>query len=230
MASFRVRRTSTVTLPTGGAAAPVPLSGFDAVFVSVRPLLHVSLFVSPAPAVPFPTLAESLKSSLARTLPSFHPFAGELTYVPWSHSVAIAYPESPGVAFVEAETDLRMEELLEAEEVDTEALQLLAPDIGRDALPAPVMAVQVTRLTGGVAVGLALLHAAADGNGMFHFLKAWSAAATGSCGSHGTTPLPLHDRSLVRFGGDEEYYRAVLRVYGPNLPSVNTSTQSSCDS
>lgn len=213
MSSLRVRCTSAVSLPT--VATPLPLSPFDAMFVSLRPLLHVYLFPS-SPALTG-KLAESLKSSLAGTLPAFHPFAGELTYLPSSHTIAVVYPENPSVPFVEAETDLDMETLLEAEELDTEALRLLVPDIRRDALPAPVMAVQVTQVKGGVALGVALHHAVADGSGLFHFMQAWTAA---SCGSRRTRPLPLHDRNFVLLDGDEEFYRAVLRVYGPNLPRV----------
>ncbi|TVU17522.1 hypothetical protein EJB05_33563, partial [Eragrostis curvula] len=219
MASFRIHRSSLVTLPTTNLA-PIPLSGFDSMFVSSEvPLNFVYLF--PSPTIPFPELAESLKHSLAQALQSFHPFAGELTYLSSSRTIAIVFPEKGAcVTFIEAETVIGLKGLLDAEELDTEALRQLVPDIRREVLPAPVMAVQVTQTVGGVVVGLALDHTVADGHGLFHFLNTWTAAATGRSGSSNPNPLPLHDRNLVRFDGDEEFNRAVLRHFTPNLPRV----------
>ncbi|TVU17534.1 hypothetical protein EJB05_33577 [Eragrostis curvula] len=221
MSSVRIHRTSTVILPTTNLA-PLPLSPFDAMFVSSEvPLNYVYMYPSPTTAS-FPELAESLKHSLAQTLQSFHPFAGELTYLSSSRTIAIVFPDARGVAFIEAEsTDIGLKGLLDAEELDTEALRLLVPDIRRDVLPAPVMAVQVTQVVGGVVVGFALDHTVADGHGLFHFLNAWTAAAaTGRSGSSNPKPLPLHDRNLVRFDGEEEFNRAVLRHFTPNLPRI----------
>lgn len=221
MASVRIQRTSAVTLPITNKA-PLRLSAFDGMFVSSEvPLNFVYLF--PSPTMAFPELAESVKHSLAQALQSFHPFAGELTYLSSSRTIAVVFPAKKDaccVTFIEAETDMGLKGLLDAEELDADALRQLVPDIRREVLPAPVMAVQVTQAVGGVVVGLALDHTVADGHGLFHFLNTWTAAATSS--RNPKNPLPIHDRNLVRFDGDEEFNRAVLRHFTPDLPRVNT--------
>ena len=67
---------------------------------------------------------------------------------------------------------------------------------------------QVTEFVGGgggVAVGVAVHHSAADGNGLWWFLEMWSAAAAGVNGGQvWSGPEPLHDRRLVRFHGDDD--------------------------
>ncbi|KAL6650431.1 hypothetical protein ACP70R_009356 [Stipagrostis hirtigluma subsp. patula] len=222
MASFRIRSTSTVTLPAGVVISePLPLSAFDSLWVTQPPLLNIFMFPPTTPAMPFPLLVDSLKSSLSRTLPSFHPFAGELTYLPSSQSVAIVCrDDGPGATFVEAETDVDFQRLVEANELDDEVLRQLVPDIWWDALPAaPLLAVQATEFVGGggVAVGLACHHAVVDGHGLIQFMQTWAAAAARSGPD---PPTPLHDRRLVRFDGDEEFTRSTLRRMAPNLPSI----------
>ncbi|KAF7088852.1 hypothetical protein CFC21_091921 [Triticum aestivum] len=86
------------------------------------------------------------------------------------------------------------------------------------------MAAQVTEFVGGgggVALGVAVHHTAADGRGIWRFFEMWAAAAAGvevdrvPAGS-----TPLHDRRLVRFHGDKELARLFLRQIAPNLPTV----------
>uniref|UniRef100_A0ACD5ZA67 Uncharacterized protein n=1 Tax=Avena sativa TaxID=4498 RepID=A0ACD5ZA67_AVESA len=154
----RPRNTSAIALPdpaAGGAPLPepgrtVPLSPFDVYWVTLPPVRRVFLF--PPSQLPFTDVVGALRSSLERVLPSFHPFAGVLTYSPDSHAaLSIVLPEgeegaTSSVAFLEAETDLHIDRLVE--EYDEDALRQLAPDIRRDELPAPVMAVQVTEFVG----------------------------------------------------------------------------------
>ncbi|KAL6653052.1 hypothetical protein ACP70R_011977 [Stipagrostis hirtigluma subsp. patula] len=222
MSSFRIRSTSTVALPAGAASGePLPLSAFDSLWVTHPPLLNVFLFPSTTPATPFPVLVDSLKRSLSQTLPLFHPFAGELTYLPSSQSVAIVCrDDGPGATFIEAETDVDFQGLIDADELDDEVLRQLVPDIWWDALPAaPLLAAQATEFVGGggVAVGLACHHAVVDGHGLIQFMKTWAAVAERSGPD---PPSPLHDRRLVRFDGDEEFTRSTLCRMAPNLPSA----------
>ncbi|VAI44030.1 unnamed protein product [Triticum turgidum subsp. durum] len=183
-----VRTRSSTAVPlaaAGGAELPdpgrlVPLSPFDAFWVALPPVRRVFLFRSP-PGVPFSDVVGTLRSSLAQVLPAFHPFAGELTYSPDSRALSIVLPDERegfpcgGVTFVEAETDLDFERLVEeAAEHDQDALGQLIPDIRRDQLPAPVMAAQVTEFVGGgggVALGVAVHHTAADGRGIWRFFE-----------------------------------------------------------
>ncbi|XP_047083301.1 BAHD acyltransferase DCR-like [Lolium rigidum] len=209
--------TSTVALPAGGAPLPAPgrrvlLSALDVYWVALPPVRCVFLFQSP-PSVQFTDVVSALRSSLERVLPAFHPFAGVLTYSPDSHALSIVLPEACGVAFVEAKTDLELDNLVD----DDDVLRQLSPDIHRDELPAPVMAVQVTEIVGGVAVGMAVHHCAADGRGQLRFLEMWTATARGQvCPG----PEPLHDRRLVRFHGDDDLARLYLQQLAPDLPRV----------
>ncbi|XP_047080156.1 anthocyanin 5-aromatic acyltransferase-like [Lolium rigidum] len=145
----RLRKTSAIALPAGGLPLPepgrrVPLSPFDAYWVTLPPVRRVFLYRSPPSLLPFTDVVAALRSSLERVLPAFHPFAGVLTSSPDSQELSIVLPDGEGacsVALIEAETDLEFDRLVE--EYDEEALRQLAPDIRRDELPAPVMAAQV---------------------------------------------------------------------------------------
>ncbi|CAL4939630.1 unnamed protein product [Urochloa decumbens] len=238
----RTRDTMAVTLPSGvdHALLPppsrrVPLSPFDAYWAALPPIRRVFLFAPPSPPVPFADIASALRSSLAAVLPAFHPFAGELVHDPTEpRAVAIACGDCAGVAFVEAETELDFARLVqEGAEHDVGALQQLVPDIRREELPAPVMAAQVTEFIGGcggIAVGVTLHHAAADGRGLWRFLEMWAAAAASGAGS-ATVPVagepasPLHDRRLVSFEGDDGLARVFLRQVAPDLPRIVPKTK-----
>ncbi|XP_071677939.1 anthocyanidin 3-O-glucoside 6''-O-acyltransferase-like [Lolium perenne] len=227
----RPRKTSAIALPAGGTPLPepgrrVPLSPFDAYWVTLPPVRRVFLYRSPASHHPFSDVAAELRSSLEQVLPSFHPFAGVLTYSSDPLGLSIVLPEEGegacSVAFVEAETDHQFDKLVE--EYDEEALRQLAPDIRRDELPAPVMAAQVTEFVGGaggVAVGVAVHHSAADGNGLWRFLEMWSLAAAGvKEGQVWAGPEPLHDRTLVRFDGDDDLSSLYLQQLAPDFPRI----------
>uniref|UniRef100_A0A0E0EXI9 Uncharacterized protein n=1 Tax=Oryza meridionalis TaxID=40149 RepID=A0A0E0EXI9_9ORYZ len=237
--SVRTRSVTSVALPThgdGGGCRRVPLSPFDAYWVVLPPVRRVFLFPSPPPPPPFGDVVRALRDSLEAVLPAFYPFVGALVYSPEEEegSVSIVVDAGGGVAFVEAETDLDIGRLVdEGEEHDEDALRQLVPDIRRDELPAPVMAAQVTEFVGGgggVAVGVAVHHAAADGRGLWRFLEMWSAAAATAAAAAMATgvrealpsppPPPLHDRTLVRFDGDGELARLFLRQIAPDLPKI----------
>uniref|UniRef100_A0A0D3HDF3 Uncharacterized protein n=1 Tax=Oryza barthii TaxID=65489 RepID=A0A0D3HDF3_9ORYZ len=218
--SVRTRSVTSVALPThgdGGGCRRVPLSPFDAYWVALPPVRRVFLFPSPPP---FGDVVRVLRDSLEAVLPAFYPFAGAL------ESLSIVVEAGGGVAFVEAETDLDLGRLVdEGEEHDEDALRQLVPDIRRDELPAPVMAAQVTEFVGGgggVAVGVAMHHAAADGRGLWRFLEMWSAAAAAAVATSVREALPplLHDRTLVRFDGDGELARLFLRQIAADLPKI----------
>ena len=77
--------------------------------------------------------------------------------------------------------------------------------------------------SGGIALGVALNHAAMDGIGFFRFMEMWaaSAVAAGATSSGWTWTEPLHDRRFVRFDGDQELARRLLRQAAPDLPRVS---------
>lgn len=89
---------------------------------------------------------------------------------------------------------------------------------------------QVTEFSGGgVAVGVALHHAAADGRGLWRFIEMWAAAAAGSAAGE-LGPPPLHDRRLVHFEGDKDLAGIFLRHTAPELPRVRFSLLQNGDS
>jgi len=149
--------------------------------LSFMDLLQISktiqrLFLFDGPDLPpFPSVVSALRSSLAATLAVFLPLAGELAFRPGSGDVVIdfspaAIASSPGVRFVEAEfaggADA-MRRLARDDAHDAEAFARLVSELDARRLPAPVLAVQVTRPAGGagaVAVGVSIGHAVADGH------------------------------------------------------------------
>ncbi|KAJ1257951.1 hypothetical protein BS78_10G036100 [Paspalum vaginatum] len=173
---------------------------------------------------PFPALLATLRSSLATTLDVFAPLAGKLAVSPSGDAVVIDCSSgtvSQGVRFVEAEyaggaDDMRRRERRR----------------GVRALPAPALAVQVTRpadyTAGGagvgvVVVGVSVNHAVADGQALWEFIRAWAAAARGSSLSPawpaGFVP-PTFDRAAInRQPEAEELARKFLRVFAPALPT-----------
>uniref|UniRef100_A0A0E0DYL1 Uncharacterized protein n=1 Tax=Oryza meridionalis TaxID=40149 RepID=A0A0E0DYL1_9ORYZ len=152
--------------------------------VALPPVRRVFLFPSPPqpPPPPFRDVVRALRDSLEAVLPAFYPFAGALVYSPEEEdeeegSLSIVVEAGGGVEFVEAETDLDFERLVdEGEEHDEDALRQLVPDIRRDELPAPVMAAQLMEFVGGGG-GVAVHHAATDGRSLWRFLEMWSPSA-----------------------------------------------------
>ncbi|PUZ62233.1 LOW QUALITY PROTEIN: hypothetical protein GQ55_4G340600 [Panicum hallii var. hallii] len=128
----------------------VKLSFMDALFVDRVPMQRLFFYEGPG-VPPFPSL-----SSLAAVLAVFHPLAGKLTYRASTGDVVVDCTPAavaPGVRFVEAEypdsiDDMRR--LAVGDEHHTEALMLLGPELNAGRLPAPVLAVQVTRPAIGV--------------------------------------------------------------------------------
>ncbi|KAJ3682295.1 hypothetical protein LUZ60_014868 [Juncus effusus] len=200
----------------------ITLSLHDIIFLVLDPVRN--LFLYPQTNLPFPQILQTLKSSLARTLPSFHPLAGKLTYVESSESLIIdCSPEAVGngVTFLEAESDLDIN-LLAEEEVQDEAFFQLVPNITPVELPAPVCAIQVTKFSnGGVAVGIAINHGIMDGIGMWQFIDAW----VQNCKSWDSPARSTaqHDRSIVKSDGDDEVIRGALKRLFPHLPKERES-------
>ena len=97
-----------------------------------------------------------------------------------------------------------------------DAFKALVPELAVEALPAEVLAVQVTRLKGGVAVGVAMHHAVVDGRSVWRFLEAWAAA----CRGDDTVAARTFDRAVIALPGGEELARSTLRKYAPDLPLV----------
>ncbi|VAH55802.1 unnamed protein product [Triticum turgidum subsp. durum] len=103
---------------------------------------------------------------------------------------------------------------------DTLAFLSLVPELDARVLPAPVLSVQATRLSGGLAVGLSVHHAVADGRAVWRFMEAWSSAARE--GSPVTKVLgpPHYSRDVISHPNADELAREMLKTVAPNLPKA----------
>ncbi|CAL5042117.1 unnamed protein product [Urochloa decumbens] len=183
---------------------------------------------------PFPSVVSVLRSSLAATLAVFLPLAGELAYRPDTGDVVIdsSSSSSTGVKFVEAEfaggADA-MRRLARDDAHDAEAFARLVPALDAGSLPAPVLAVQVTRPADGgaaVAVGVSIRHAVADGHAVWHFLRAWSEASREGPGSLAAPAFvrPTFDRAGIRHPRSAEIARVALNKVAPALPLLRSTS------
>ncbi|KAF7045668.1 hypothetical protein CFC21_054751 [Triticum aestivum] len=209
------------------------LSFLDSFHVATGPIQRLFFYDGPG-LPPFPSIVGSLRSSLATTLPVFIPLAGKLAFRPASGDVVVdcspSAISSSGVKFVEAEflagADA-LRRLAGDDEHDTEAFARLVPELD-DAgkLPAPVLAVQVTRPAGNssgvVAVGVSLHHAVADGKSFWQFMTWWSAASRGDLLAAAPDDLvpPSFDRTAIRHPSEEELTVWILRLRAPMLPTL----------
>ncbi|KQJ95196.1 hypothetical protein BRADI_3g15680v3 [Brachypodium distachyon] len=212
-----------VVPPATGESPPPPLlklSALDAPWLLVPLIQRLLLFVdSDAGQDKLPPFA-----SLAATLARFPPLAGRIVHLPDTGDAAIDCSSEEaldrGVRFVVTEC-LGSDAATLAGDADHDvaAFKRLVPELETGALPAEAMAVQVTRLKGGVAVGVAMHHAVVDGRSVWTFLEAWAAACRGDGAAVGTN-LPVFDRAAMALPGGEELARSTLRKYTPDLPAV----------
>ncbi|CAL5003802.1 unnamed protein product [Urochloa decumbens] len=236
LAETRVAPALAPTAESGGGGGRVKLSFFDTPWVVLPPIQRVFLYALPAGAgdgAEFHAAVTRLKDSLAATLALYLPLAGKLAYAAETGDVFIDLADDPGVAFIEAEVaagddhgmDLRR---LAADEAhDIPAFLALVPPLDTRVLPAPVLSVQATRLPGGgLALGVSVHHAVADGQAVWRFVSAWAAAArdggSGSPVAKGALTPPHYDRSVVQVPGGDEFAREMLRKVAPNLPVAST--------
>jgi len=193
------------------------LTFMDSLFVDrVMPMRRLFMYEGPG-VPPFPDLVGSLRSSLATVLAIFFPLAGKLTYRPSAGGDVVVdcspAAVSSGVKFVEAEyagsiDDMRSVASGGGDEGDRDALMELGPELDARQLPAPVIAVQVTRPAVGsgraVVVAVAIRHAVTDGHSVWQFMRAWTAVARSEEGSEAmarlmppTSHLPYSSRRRV---------------------------------
>ncbi|CAN6202590.1 unnamed protein product [Urochloa humidicola] len=235
LAVTHVRPAETSPPPDADHAA-IKLSLFDTLFLALTPIQRL-FFYDGDDLPPFPDMVLTLQSSLAATLAVFTPLAGSVAVDTSPSGDDVFIDCSPGavsrgVRFVEAEyagTAADVRRLAAAAEHDAEAYAQLAPPLDVAALPAPALAVQVTRPAAGggaVVVGVSMNHVVADGQAFWEFVGAWAAAAEARGGSAeivAVAPPPTFDRAAInRHPMAEEVAREFLRVHAPVLPTVNT--------
>jgi hypothetical protein len=217
----------------------VELSFMEAQFVVVATPMRRLFFYEGPGVPPFPQLARSLRSSLAVALAVFPPLSGKLAHRPSAGGGDVVVDCSPasvssGVKFVEAEYDGGIEDMRRvaggggSDEGDREAIMLLGPELDATRLPAPVLAVQVTRPSVGgggraAVVAVAVHHAVADGHSVWQFIRAWAALSRMEGSASRTVPdlaPPAFDRTPLRYLEAEDVARKILRTVAPALPVV----------
>uniref|UniRef100_A0ACD6A8T3 Uncharacterized protein n=1 Tax=Avena sativa TaxID=4498 RepID=A0ACD6A8T3_AVESA len=235
MPSVKIVEVARVAVPAATAAAALDpsssllcLSALDAPWLAFPLLQRVFIFDDaahhPAVPAPFASRVASLRASLAATLARFPPLAGTIVFLPSTGDAAIDCSGSgPGVRFLVAEADDADAARLAGDaDHDVDTFRRLVPPLDSAVLPAEALAVQATRLRGGVAVGVALHHAVVDGRSVWRFLEAWAAACRGDTADT-TTTAPSFDRTAVTLPGGQELARSTLRKYMPDLPRVPQS-------
>ncbi|RLM60536.1 malonyl-CoA:anthocyanidin 5-O-glucoside-6' [Panicum miliaceum] len=228
-----VSRVAPAPGPDGGGAgeARVKLSFFDTPWVVLPPIQRVFLYDLPSGGDDeFPAAVRRLKDSLAATLALYLPLAGKLAYVAETGDVVVDCAGDPGVAFVEAEASddgggMDVRRLAGDEAHDIPAFLALVPALDTRALPAPVLSAQATRLPGGrgLALGLSVHHAVADGQAVWRFVGAWAAAAREGSPVTKALGAPQYDRAAVHVPNGDEFAREMLKKVAPNLPVTNTT-------
>uniref|UniRef100_A0ACD5XW85 Uncharacterized protein n=1 Tax=Avena sativa TaxID=4498 RepID=A0ACD5XW85_AVESA len=221
--------------PRDHHAASINLSPFDTMFLALPPIQRLFIYHDDGGAgkddlPPYPALARTLRASLAATLALFTPLAGKLTARSGSDSddlVVDCSPEAvrPGVRFVEAEYSGDMLKLARDVEHDADAFLQLVPELDVRRLPAPVLAVQVTRSAGAgaVAVGVSMHHAVADGKSLWQFMRAWAATSRDGGGEEVLLPTPTFERAdILRHPKAQPAARQFARLLAPDMPAMNT--------
>ncbi|BAH92839.1 Os04g0638401 [Oryza sativa Japonica Group] len=219
MSAVNIVDVSYVAVPATAALPPEPikLTAMEALWLPFPVLQHV-LFYEAAGLTPFDSVVDSLRSSLGATLATFAPLAGKLVHLEDTGDVAIACSASDAVRFVEAECDADVRRVAGDEAHDLRTFEQLVPELDMSKLPTSVLAVQATRLQGGLAVGVTLHHGVADGKSFWTFVEAWASACR--CRGEAPAATPCFDRSVIKWPGGEEIARSVLRKYAPNLPEL----------
>uniref|UniRef100_A0A453RWB1 Anthocyanin 5-aromatic acyltransferase n=1 Tax=Aegilops tauschii subsp. strangulata TaxID=200361 RepID=A0A453RWB1_AEGTS len=215
-AAVRAVAVSRVAPSVLGEVQRVELSFFDSPWVVLPPIQRVFLYEL-GDADGFPAVVERLKRALADTLAHYLPLAGMLEYAVETGDAFVDCTHA-GVAFLEAEGDMDVRRLAGDEAHDIVAFLSLVPELDARVLPAPVLSVQATRLSGGLAVGLSVHHVVADGCAVWRFMEAWSSASRE--GSPVTKVLgpPHYGREVIQHPNGDELARDMLKTVAPNLP------------
>ncbi|CAO2176324.1 unnamed protein product [Urochloa humidicola] len=228
--SFNVIDEVRVAVPATAAMPPEPLRlcALDAQWVTLPLIQSLFIFVDGAGNTPpFESAVAALRASLAETIALFLPLAGRIVHQPATGDAAIdctaaGVAAAGGVRFLVAEMDdADAARLAGDEDHDVAAFARLVPALDAGQLPAETMAAQVTRLRGGLALGVAFHHAVADGRSVSMFQVAWAEACRGdaaAAAATATAAAATFNRAVIKIPGGEELARAVLRKYAPDLP------------
>ncbi|KAK9103668.1 hypothetical protein Sjap_020922 [Stephania japonica] len=177
------------------------LTTFDLPYVTFYYNQKVLLYK--AHAHDFKQIVEKLKEALGVVLGEFWPLAGRLgkdeegvLRVEFSDDVDDDC-DKYGVEVVEAAAeDVELADLAQNEA--SPLLQEVVPYTGVmnfEGLHLPLLAVQITKVKGGIVIGCSFNHAVLDGNATWHFMSSWAEI---SRGAPTISIPPFHDRAKAR--------------------------------
>ncbi|KAK1643295.1 hypothetical protein QYE76_061100 [Lolium multiflorum] len=153
-----------------------------------------------------------MKVAMAKALVAFYPLAGRLGV--GVHGRAEIDCAGQGALFVVARSGLTVDDF-RSFRPSPELRKLFVPRVQHDS-SSVMCAVQVTFLKcGGVALGTAMHHVAADAISAFHFFQTWSAFSRNPSAAQ---ELPaVHDRTLLRARSPPFVHPDALSVFCPKL-------------
>ncbi|KQJ94674.1 BAHD acyltransferase DCR [Brachypodium distachyon] len=178
---------------------PTTLATFDLPYITFYYNQKLLLYRLPS-AVDFHDAAARMAASLADALALFHPLAGRILLQDVDKDgggVLVVDGEEGAEVFEAAAEGVSLAELA-GEDCAEELMQRLVPYTGvmnLEGLRRPLLAVQLTKLRDGMAVGCAFNHAVLDGTATWHFMTSWAELCRGLTSP---TTLPVHDRSAAR--------------------------------
>ncbi|KAH0458937.1 hypothetical protein IEQ34_011751 [Dendrobium chrysotoxum] len=161
---------------------------------------------------------EGLKAALARTLVPFYPLAGRL--VSGADGRLCIRCTAEGALFVVARSEASVDDFGDFAPSD-EIRQLLVPFVdSADEVDPPLVMFQLTFFRcGGVCLGAAVHHTAADGLGALHFVNSW--ARITHTNSHIPIP-PTINRTLLRARSPPSITSSHIEYSQSNLPPSST--------
>ncbi|KAL0371722.1 UNVERIFIED_CONTAM: BAHD acyltransferase DCR [Sesamum calycinum] len=130
----------------------------------------------------FEDVVEKLKDGLALVLEEFYQLAGKLDKDEDGVFKVVYDDDMDGVEVVAAAADELMVEELTAEEGTSKFKELLPYNgiLNLEGLQRPLLAVQLTKLKDGLAMGCAFNHAILDGTSTWHFMSSWADICKGA--------------------------------------------------
>ncbi|XP_047327329.1 BAHD acyltransferase DCR [Impatiens glandulifera] len=147
----------------------------------------------------FEDVVAKLKDGLGVVLEDFYQLAGKLGRDEEGVFRVEYDDEMDGAEVVVAAADeIAVPELLEVDGASSTRLKDLLPYNGvlnLEGLFRPLLAVQITKLQGGLAIGCAFNHAILDGTSTWHFMRSWAEIC---CGAPAISVQPFFDRTKVR--------------------------------
>ncbi|CAO2175414.1 unnamed protein product [Urochloa humidicola] len=188
---------TTIVPPSSGSAPPpecsLPLTVFDIPWLHFPPVERLFLYRL-APDADVPAILSNLKDALSHALRDFYPLAGRLRLTPGTaNRYELHYSPGDRVAFTVVAGDVGADGVDGLATDDPREVSRIAPLVPPLPKGGAVLAIQATVLPDrrGLAIGVAVDHAAADGATSTRFLHAWAAAACARADTAPSLPSPL---------------------------------------